>query len=55
MQRKQKGQKRQHFSETGEVRNPIILQAFKREINLSTRVEADKTKYNRKSKYNEDY
>lgn len=32
-------------------RNHIIVAAFKRDINLSTQVVKDKTKYNRKEKH----
>ena len=37
-------------------RNPFIVQAFKGEIDLKTKVEKDRTKYSRKTKHkNKDY
>jgi hypothetical protein len=36
-------------------RNHMIVQAFKNEIDLKTKVERDRTKYNRKEKHKKDY
>ena len=36
-------------------RNPMIIAAFKKEINLQTKVVKDKKKYSRKQKHKEDY
>ena len=34
-------------------RNPMIVAAFKKEINLQTKVTKDKTRYSRKQKHKE--
>lgn len=34
-------------------RNPIIVAAFKREVNLQTQVQRDKNKFSRKEKHKE--
>lgn len=38
-----------------ETRDPFIIKSYKREINLQTKVEKDKTKYSRKSKHKDNY
>jgi hypothetical protein len=37
------------------LRNPMIVAAFKNEIDLKTKVEPDKKKYNRKEKHKSTY
>lgn len=37
------------------TRNPIILAAFKNEIDLKTKVVPDKKKYSRKQKHKKEY
>lgn len=32
-------------------RNKVVLASFNNEVNLSTKIEADKTKYSRKTKH----
>lgn len=36
-------------------RNHMIVQAFKNEIDLKTKVERDRTKYSRKTKHKKEY
>lgn len=36
-------------------RNKVVIAAFNNEVNLTTKVEQDRTKYNRKTKHKKDY
>jgi hypothetical protein len=37
------------------LRNPMIIAAFKKEINIQTNTEEDRTKYKRKPKHKQSY